>query len=715
MQEQLLSTLIASKNEAADDVLLEAVRLGDSTERARALEALLIRKTQTGTFGLLRMLETLPHDLKLTLIQRAGDLYHHLPEAGRSEDLALRVAAVHLIALSRLGKFCYVLSENLHHQDEKVATAAVDALVSLSRHVASATRRLQGGRLDPEERKKEYTHLLDIRPEIEATIFRAMDVHKGSKTPELVRAALLVCDHPASKSLSILSTSRHGGVSPLVKRLQQAPDAEHVDAFLLGATHGQLRSQFALSFGAIDSPTVLDALLRRSYLLKDHRLEICMRQVSRGTWWGDGSLVKDLARHSAPDAARVSDFIAASGAHDVVQDQKLIKVHESVQDNLHARLRLLRHIIRRPRGASLTLLRRFLDDPDPMLQRIATREIVRRKPADYNTVLLGIMKTGPESVRKVAARAISAGAFDQFYERFERLDVATRGRAGKAVFKLLPDAVMRLGRKLRSGPPEQRIKALSVTQELDLSNALREDILGLTTHESAKVRSKAVIVAGTLKEPVPDVLLEKALSDPDGRVRANAIEVLEVLKKGEYLPLLAKRAKSANNRERANAIKAMAALKVEAAAPHLMLMLRDNRPEHRISALWAARHVGVYKLLEEVVRLAKVEQDGKVRRYALASVRMVASKVKEFQLQGVSLAHPPSPAPISPSSASAVVAAPVRPDMTSSATVSMPPPTTYTAGTTPHRPASDGMARVLKPAGQNPPPPIPPPPTRKAG
>lgn len=691
MQEQLLAKLIASKNEAADDVLLEAMRLGDTTERARAMEALLLRKTQTGAFGLLRALETLPHDLRLTLIQRASDLYHHLPEAGRSDDLKLRVAALRLIALSRLGKFCYVLSENLHHPDEAVSTAAVDALVSLSRHVASATRRLQGGRLDPEERSKEYEHLLAIRPEIEAAVFRALDLHKGNKTSDLTRAALLICDHPGSKTLAILSTSRHGGVSPLVKRLQQAPDAEHVDAFLLGATHGQLRSQFALSFSHIEAAPVLDALLRRAYFLKDHRLELCMRQVSRGIWWGtnggEGSLVKDLARHAPADAAKIADFISLSGTHDVVQDQKLIRIFESVQHDLPARLRLLRHVIRRPRGASLTLLRRFLDDPDQTIQRIATREIVRRKPADYNSVLLGLMKIAPESVRKVASRAISASAFDQFYERFERLDVATRARAGKAVFKLLPDAPMRLGRRLRTGPPEQRIKALTVAHELEQVNILRDDILGLTSHENAKVRSKAVIVAGALKDPVPDVLLDKALADTDSRVRANAIEVLETAKKGEYLPLLAKRAKSANSRERANAIKAMATLKAEAALPHLMLMLRDSRPEHRISGLWAARHMGVYKLLEEVVRIAKDERDQKVKRYALASVRLVASKVRDQQQ---SASAQPGMAKVIPSAAATGVTPAFPP--------TVPPPTTYAP--TPDRPAGSGLARVLKPANR---------------
>ena len=640
MVDKVLASLVASQNEAADDVLLEAVRIGTGAETTRALDALLQRKTPTGIFGILKLFKDLPQDLRLAILGRSDDVYHQLPEAGRADDAPLRSAAIRVIAMARLGKLSYVLSENLHHAHDDVAGAAADALVSLSRHVASETRRLQSGTLDEVERKRAHRKLLEIRADIEAAVYRALDLHKGAKAQDLLRAALLLCDHPGSKTLAILSTSRHGGVSPMVKRLQQAPDAEHVEAFLLGATHGQLRTQFAMSFSAIDAGPVLDGLLRRTPWLKDNRLELCLRQVGRGAWWNDATLLRDLSRRQGPEAALIAEWIAFSGAHDVVQDEKLIKILDHARADATARLRLLRIAMRRPRGASLSLLRRFLDDPEESIQRIATREIVRRRPADYSSVLLGLMKSGPETVRRVASRAISAGAFDNFYERFDKLDAATRVRAGKAVFKLLPDALLRLGRKLSGGGPEQRIKALTVTAELALADAVRDAVLALVCHDSPKVRSKAVTVAGTLTESVPDLMLEKALSDPDARVRANAIEVLEKTRRDDFIPLLAQRARATNNRERANAIKALHSLKVSAALPQLMLMLRDDRPEHRISALWAARHVGFYRMLTEVLRLSKEERDPRVRRYAEASTRLVATQVRAFSTPETDPTHP---------------------------------------------------------------------------
>jgi HEAT repeat protein len=662
MLDRLLESLVASQNEAADDCLLEALRLGSASEQHRALDALLRRKTPTGAFGMLRAFESWSHELRLTFLQRCGELYHLLPDAGRHDDTGLRVAAMKAIALGRIGKLSYVLTENLHHPDETVSGAAVDALVSLSRHIASETRRLQSGKLEADERHTECKRLLDIRPDIEAAVFRGLDVHKGTKSSELLRAALLLADHPGSKTLAVLSTSRHGGVSPMVKRLQQAPDAEHVDAFLLGATHGQLRSQYSLAFAHIENGPALDALLRRSHYLKDSRLELCMRQVTRGAWWSDASLAKDLARRDAAENARIADWIGSSGTHDVVQDERLTRVHEAVNGDLSARLRLLRTVLRRPRGASLTLVRRFLDDTDETLQRIAAREIVRRKPADQSTVLLGLMKTGPISVRRVASRAISAGAFDNYYDRFDKLDAETRVRAGKAVLKLLPDAIHRLRRKLITGPVDDRLKGLQVVQELGVADTVREAILPLVVHENPRLRSKAVAVVGTTTEGIPEELLEKALADSDARVRANAIEVLESRSRQDYVSLLAGRVRSSDNRERANAIKALHALKVSAAAPQLLLMLRDGRSEHRISAMWAARHMGVYRLLEEIAQLARTEDDPKVRRYALASIRVAAEKVRKSG---------------------------VAPRQSAATTAEL---------SVPHTPATSGVARVLSPS-----------------
>lgn len=626
--DSLIQTLVDSKNEAADELLLEAVRLGNQQEQEVAIQALLRRQSSRGLSGLVGMFDWLAEPLQTHILDHVRLFHQALGECGRSSDQQVRLAAMKLIALGRQGKLAYVLSENLHNPDPQISKAAVDALVALSRWISIETRRLNSSDdWSDEEQLGVYQALMENRPEIEAAVARAMDLHRGRHGQELLRAALLLCDWPGSKTLAILHTSKHGGQALMVRRLQQPPASEHVEAFLLGATHGGLRSHFGIIFSHIDEAPVLDALLRKTHWLKDHQLQLCMHQVVRGTWWDERELARDLERRTPQDAARIGQWLAVSGMHDVMQDQRMEKLLERAGDDFAARLQLLRIAMQRKRGSSVQLLRSLLKDPDERIMRMAAREIVRRRPVDYENMLLQTMTSAPESVRRVVSRAIGKEGFEQYWQRFARMDRQTRQQAGKAMLKLLPDATQRLWRRLATGAVDQRMTALQIVQELGLAHLMHQTILSLCSHPDARLRSKAVKVLADVTEVNPDVILEKALNDVDPRVRANAIEVLEAKRSTEYVPLLMQRARSASNRERANAIRAMHRLRLSTASTQLLAMLRDHRSEHRISALWALRQIGWWQLLNEVGRIARQDENLRVRRYALAVLRGVADMV----------------------------------------------------------------------------------------
>ncbi|HWE93743.1 MAG TPA: HEAT repeat domain-containing protein [Tepidisphaeraceae bacterium] len=673
MLDRLLNALILSKNLAADDVLLEALRVGSMREQGPVLDALLRRKSVRGLCGVIEQYDKLAEPLQLDVLANIKLFHHALREAGRSENLPLRLAALRLIALGRQGKLAYVLSENLHDSNETLSKAATEAMVALARWVATETKRLQKGlggeddcklqsancKVETEDEPSAsdapeseianlqsqipnssspqsdfpqpdlYADLISQRPEIEAAVARALDVHRGKHGQDLLRAALLLCDWPGSKTLAVLHTAKHGGQSPMVRRLQQPPASEHVEAFLLGASHGQLRSHFGIVFSHIDEAPVLDALLRRTHWLKDHQLQLCMHQVTRGAWWGVGELLHDIERRTGKEAALAGEWIAASGIHDVVQDERLEKLLAHAANDFDARLRLLRIAARRKRGASVQFLRTMLSDPDERLVRMAARELVRRRPADYENMLLQLMTAAPPSVRRVVSRAIGQVGFDQFWQRYDRLDRPTRQQAGRAMLKILPDALQRLQRRLGAGAPEQRIKAMQIAQELGLADDLREPLVQLCTDANPRLRSKAVSVLGDVRAVPSDVLVDRLVNDTDPRVRANAIEVMEQRPQAQLLPVLTQRARAMNSRERANAIKALHGMKVGAAGGQLILMLRDTRPEHRISALWALRQIGWWQLINEVGRVAKEDENLRVRRYALGVLKNVVELARE--------------------------------------------------------------------------------------
>lgn len=643
MIDQLLDALVRSKNEAADDVLLEALRIGSESERDVVLSALLRRQTTRSLGGVVGRFDSLSEPLQRRILENIKTLFHAIGECGRSGDPTLRLAAMKLIALGRLGKLAYVLSENLHSSDEKLSKAAIEAMVALARWVSTETRTLQrppdapangespADKPTPQDRADAYKRLIEQRPEIEAAVYRAMDLHRGRHGVDLLRAAMLLADWPGSKTLAILQTTKHGGQSTMVRRLQQTPASEHVEAFLLGATHGQLRSHFGVVFSNIDEAPVLDALLRKTHWLRDHQLQLCMHQVTRGQWWSDAELTRDLERRTPADGSKIAEWVAVSGVHDVVQDERLERLRQHANDDLPARLRLLRVAIRRKRGGATGFLQSFLADPDERLVRMAAREIARRRSHDYESILLQNLSAAPDSVRRVISRAIGQAGFEHFWDRYDRLPKATRKQAGKAMFKILPDALQRLQRKLAGGPLDQRLKAMQVTMELGLGEALKTTLIQLAADPNARLRSKAVTALGGVPGVAPDVLVDRLLQDGDPRVRANTIEVVEQRRDPQFLPLLAQRARDGGNRERANAIKALHSMKLGTAGVQLMEMLRDPRAEHRISAMWAMRQIGWWQLLGEVGRMARQDGDLKVRRYALNVLRGVAELAKAQQ------------------------------------------------------------------------------------
>jgi hypothetical protein len=646
MHEQLVEALVRSPNEAADDLLLEGLRVGTEIEQSVILNALFGRKTVRGLSGVVELYEKLPARLQTFVLSNIKTLHHALRESGRSDRPELRQAAMKLIALSRQCKLAYVLSENLHDSEEALSKTAAEAIVALARWVSTTTRKLQRDYAPPPQAEEAgdapaappaegaidfaalYHDVIDQRPEIETVVARALDVHRGRHSQDLLRAALLLCDGPQSKTLAILQTAKHGGQSPMVRRLQQPPESEHVEAFLLGATHGQLRLHFGSIVAHIDEAAVLDALLRKTHWLKDHHLQLCMHQVTRGMWWQEGDFTRDVARRDSDDACKIAEWQAVSGMHDLMQDERFARLAEHSANSFGGRLRLLRIAMRRKRGTSVQFLRRLLSDPDERIVRMAARDIVRRRPADFENILLPLMAAAPLSVRRVVSRAIGQAGFEQFWDRFDRLDRATRKQAGRAMLKLLPDAGQRLTRRLAGGPVEQRLKALQITQELGLADTLRDAVTALASHAHPKVRSKAVSVLGETPSASIDVLMEKVLNDNDARVRANAIEVLESRHEPKFIPLLAERAKMSHNRERANAIKALNKMKVGNIGPALLTMLQDQRPEHRISAMWALKQMGWWKLLQEVGRLAKEDGNPRVRRYAVTILKGVAEMVQ---------------------------------------------------------------------------------------
>src|SRR5512138_278925 len=111
MLSELVQRLVDTNNEAADEVLLEALRLGSEAERALALNALMRRKTVKGLTGVIEQYNALSMPAHLNIIQNIKLFHAALRDSARSINPAISTVAIKLIAQGRQRKLTYLLSE----------------------------------------------------------------------------------------------------------------------------------------------------------------------------------------------------------------------------------------------------------------------------------------------------------------------------------------------------------------------------------------------------------------------------------------------------------------------------------------------------------------------------------------------------------------------------------------------------------------------------
>src|SRR5690606_24049025 len=118
---------------------------------------------------------------------------------------------------------------------------------------------------------------------------------------------------------------------------------------------------------------VLTAILRKTHWLADAQLQLCVRQVTQGAWFGDTDFAAELVRRTPRSIAQVGRWIGASGVNDQQQDAKLERILSACGNDVAARIAVLRTIAERPRETGAELLKRIVRDPDERVARMAVR------------------------------------------------------------------------------------------------------------------------------------------------------------------------------------------------------------------------------------------------------------------------------------------------------------------------------------------------------
>ena len=335
-------------------MLLEGLRLGVEVEKAVMLDALMSRKTTRGLSGVISYYENLPPRLQGHVLRHIKIFHHALRESGRSDRPELRLASMRLIALGREGKLAYVISENLHDSQEELSKAAVEAIVSLAKWVSDTSRRFAGPLSAVRRRTRgrgfagggfatRFREIMEQRPEIETAVARALDVHRGKQTQEFLRARCFWPIRPGAKRWPFCRRRNMAGRARWCVAFSSRP-AETCRRFSPRGDARTTAAPFRDSLLAHHRAAVLDAILRKTHWLKDHQLQLCMHQVTRGAWWQEVDLIAGRPEPTGPGRRRsIGEWLAVSGTHDLMQDERMNAAGGTLQGTItRARLRLLR-------------------------------------------------------------------------------------------------------------------------------------------------------------------------------------------------------------------------------------------------------------------------------------------------------------------------------------------------------------------------------------
>lgn len=252
-------------------------------------------------------------------------------------------------------------------------------------------------------------------------------------------------------------------------------------------------------------------------------------------------------------------------------------------------------------------------------------------------------------------------------QRFTSNSVGVRLRWRRALDSDPAATIDRLRVLLREGSSEERVNAVLLARALNVSQKLWEDLVGIASGAAwnakavapdSRLIATAVSALADVVGPAPESSILACTRSEDARVRANAADALARRTRRGLMPKpplasLIELKTDPHHRVRASAIgtllhelaDAQNAADAPRAIDDLASMLKDERPSHRVAALWASERVMPgpghrvigprwAEMLARIVEVAKFDDDEGVRRRALRCAARLERDIRGRRLAG---------------------------------------------------------------------------------
>ncbi len=356
-----------------------------------------------------------------------------------------------------------------------------------------------------------------------------------------------------------------------------------------------------------------------------------------------------------------------------------VRCAPTIDDLPRMRVESLRHVpalLRNLKLSTPTRIERLTElmvAPDPRTRLLAVCELQRERHDAAQTALASFARDAHAGVATLAGAAICQRARPStpVADRFARHDIDTPAsryvqtaawsRDIEAFLFAAPEAPVQLriaaAHTLMNAEPERfvacvrgllvepagphALAAMEIVRRLELTGRVEGSLIDLMRGGDPKLASAAALTLGD--DQVDDRLdvLEEAIKHDDPRVAANAVEAIDHARPTEtprIVEIMAPICESQRNRARANAIRSLVRRDPDEGAPQLHLMLDDDDPRHRLSAIWTARRARATPMIAHLRALSERDAHVDVRRRArsaMTALEVIRGPVRPAAVVGV--------------------------------------------------------------------------------
>lgn len=516
--ERTLQVLSSTNNDAAAEVLLEALVHAEPRWQPRVLEALLQRRSEDAGTVVLGRWGQLGSYQKQLVAKRRGwitDALRRAFAAPAGESFwGACLAARETGDYAQIPHLISVVMQNPSPPITELASQTVLHLADRLREELNRTR-------DYRTRRGPQLQRSQVLSSLERAV-RGFQQH-GCK--ELIEALLLMVDRRNATVAQILRDPSDRAFAPLLDLLVTSARPGIMELLLdflddpqtpLSALHAAMRRRDAKfvrllcrKIGGMPTAVVRDNLKRLDNVP-------LMRQPS--------ALLQMLDPSELPGA--VQSAVCTS----IPQQQKLEFIDRVLQEGgVLGRRCAARALASLPGTEANAVVVRTLGDDDGEVRALVARQLRQREIPDAVMLLVSFLEAPQPALREAARESLADITFDRFLSAYDQWDEETRLSEGQLALQVDPQFIGKLVMELLSPSRTHQRRALEITQLLGLGHQVEPTLAELAGDEDQYVRLEAVRLLASLGTPLAQEILRVALHDKSALVQEAARQGLPEL------------------------------------------------------------------------------------------------------------------------------------------------------------------------------------------